>query len=340
VHALAAHLEVPARFLAANRLRAETARLLSPSAAAHAATGTWGVAEGAALAAVGADGALVVGKRVAGRCTVALARAPAPVDPADVGQARGRLAIVGLGPGGPAWRTAEAERLLAEASDLVGYSLYLDLAGPLPGQVRHDYPIGSEEERCVAALDLAATGQSVALLGSGDAGIYGLATLVFELLGRSQERVGWQRVEIVVSPGVSALQLAAARVGAPLNHDFCAISLSDLLTPWAAIERRLVAAAEGDFVVALYNPVSSRRREALPQARAILLRNRPPETPVVIARNLGRAGETVVPITLAELEPASVDMLSLVLVGSTATRRTPRLHGPDWIYTPRGYRLG
>jgi cobalt-precorrin 5A hydrolase/precorrin-3B C17-methyltransferase len=229
--------------------------------------------------------------------------------------------------------------LLDEAEDLVGYDLYLDLARPLPGQVRHGFPIGAEQERCRYALDLAAEGQSVALVCSGDPGIYALAALVLELLDR-EPKPEWHRVELVVSPGVSALQAAAARLGAPLGHDFCAVSLSDLLTPWSVIERRLEAAAAADFVLALYNPASQRRREGLVRARAILLRHRPAGTPVIVARNLGREDEAVWLTSLEAFEPASVDMLSLVMVGASTSRRVPRLHGGEWVYTPRGYPIG
>jgi len=339
VHALAASLDVPARFFPAERLLAETPRLTARSEAAFRATGCWGVAEGAALAAAGAEGRLLVGKRVGKRCTAALALSPAVIDPATVGRPRGRLVVVGLGPGDAAWRTREAQRLLDEADDLVGYDLYLDLARPLPGQARHGFPIGAEQERSRFALDLAAEGRSVALVCSGDPGIYALATLVLELLDR-EPRAEWQRVELVVSPGVSALQAAAARLGAPLGHDFCAISLSDLLTPWSVIERRLAAAAAADFVLALYNPASQRRREGLVRAHDILLRHRPPGTPVIVARNLGREDEAVRLTSLEAFEPASVDMLSLVLVGASTSRRVPRLHGGDLVYTPRGYPVG
>ena len=176
----------------------------------------------------------------------------------------------------------------------------------------------------------------MALVSSGDAGIYAMASLVFELIERQRD-ADWQRVEIVGLPGVSAMQAAAARVGAPLGHDFCAISLSDLLTPWPVIAARLEAAAAGDFVVALYNPVSQRRSHQLGAARDILLGRRPPETPVVVARNLGRPGEAVSLTTLAALDPATVDMLSLVLIGSSATRVVARPDGGAWVYTPRGY---
>jgi cobalt-precorrin 5A hydrolase / precorrin-3B C17-methyltransferase len=178
----------------------------------------------------------------------------------------------------------------------------------------------------------------VALVCSGDPGIYALATLVLELLDKAEDDA-WSRVELVVCPGVSALQAAAALAGAPLGHDFCAISLSDLLTPMEVIERRVRAAAESDLVVALFNPVSARRREALVRARDILLERRSDDTSVVIARNVGRPEEQVRLVDLAELTPDLCDMLTIVLVGSSATRRTPRLHGPDWVYTPRGYEV-
>lgn len=338
IHALARDLGVPARFLTAERLLDETPRLTTPSNATYRATGCWGVAEGAALAAAGPDGRLLVPKRVDGRCTCALALAPEVLDPEQVGRARGRLAVVGLGPGEAPWRTLEAQRLLDEAEELVGYDLYLDLAGSLPGQVLHRSPIGAERERCRLALERAAGGRRVALVCSGDPGIYALATLVLELVER-ERRPDWERVELVVSPGVSAMQTAAARFGAPLGHDFCAISLSDLLTPRATIEARLEAAAAADFVLALYNPASERRRALLPLARDILLRHRPADTPVIVARNLGRRDETSRLVSLAELDPAEIDMLSLVLVGSSSTRRLRRLHGEDWVYTPRGYPL-
>jgi cobalt-precorrin 5A hydrolase/precorrin-3B C17-methyltransferase len=279
----------------------------------------------------------VLPKRRSRRATVAIARSPRLIDPATLGRARGRLAIVGIGPGDDGGRTAAAEAALRQAEDVVGYRLYLELLGRLgAGRRLHPYALGQEEARVAAALDLAASGRSVALVSSGDAGIYAMASLVFELIER-RGNPDWQRLEIVGLPGVSAMQAAAARVGAPLGHDFCAISLSDLLTPWPAIAARLQAAAEGDFVVALYNPVSQRRRTQLGAARDILLARRPPETPVVIARSLGRPGEQVVLTTLAALDPATIDMLSLVLIGSSATRVVARPDGGAWVYTPRGY---
>ena len=339
VHALAAELGVPARFFPAERLLEETSRLANPSELVFRETGCWGVAEGAALAAVGGAGRLVAPKRRGERVTCAVALAQHHLEPGTIGRPQGTLAVVGLGPGGPAWRTAEAQRLLAEAEELVGYGLYLDLIGPAArGKARHEFPLGAEVERCRFALERAAEGRAVALVCSGDPGIYALATLVFELLEGATDPA-WARVAITVSPGVSALQAAAAAAGAPLGHDFCAISLSDLLTPVEAIERRVRAAAGGDFVVAFYNPVSARRRELLGRARDILLEHRPASTPVVLGRNLGRPDATTRLVALAELDADQCDMLTVVLVGSSATRRVPRLHGDDWLHTPRGYRL-
>jgi cobalt-precorrin 5A hydrolase/precorrin-3B C17-methyltransferase len=225
IHALAAELGVPARFLPVSRLLAETERLTERSAAVFRATGCWGVAEGAALAAAGPDGVLVVPKHKSRRATCAVARAADPIAADAIGRQRGRLAVIGIGPGDPAWRTPEASAALAHASDVVGYGLYLDLLGrAIAGKNRYMSALGEEEARVRQAFDLAAEGRSVALVSSGDAGIYGLAALAFELLDRAA-KPEWRAVELVVCPGLSALQAAAARAGAPLGHDFCAVSL-------------------------------------------------------------------------------------------------------------------
>ncbi|MGH6932084.1 MAG: precorrin-3B C(17)-methyltransferase [Dongiaceae bacterium] len=337
IHAVAGELGVAARFFDAAELLAETPRLSERSEIVFRETGCWGVAEGAALAAAGPDASLIVSKQRSARATCAIARGASLIDAGAIGRARGRLAIVGIGPGHDAGRTIEAESAIRAASDLVGYRLYLDLLGELAaGKRRHDFALGEEVQRVARALELAAEGRHVALISSGDAGIYAMASLVFELIDR-QGNADWQRIEIVSYPGVSAMQSAAARLGAPLGHDFCAISLSDLLTPWTAIEQRVRAAAAGDFVVAFYNPVSQRRRSQLAAARDILLQSRPGTTPVAIARNLGRDGESVAITTLSELDPAKVDMLSIVLVGNNATRLVARPDGGAWLYTPRGY---
>jgi len=243
-----------------------------------------------------------------------------------------RLYIVGTGPGAAEHLSPAARVALESCTDLVGYGLYTDLLGDIStGKNLHTSPLGQETERARLALELAASGRCVGLVSSGDAGIYAMATLVFELLDR-EAKAAWQCVEITLVPGITAAQAAASRVGAPLAHDFCAISLSDLLTPWETIEKRLTAAAEADFVLALYNPISSKRRWQLPRALQILSQHRAPQTPVVIARNVTRADESILVTSLAEVDAENVDMLSVVLIGNRETRCV----GP-WVYTPRGY---
>ncbi|MEE8394329.1 MAG: precorrin-3B C(17)-methyltransferase, partial [Rhodospirillales bacterium] len=336
VHALAARLGVPARFFDAKELEAMKDRLANPSSQVFKAVGCHGVAEGAALAAAGPDGELIVPKKTSKRATSAIARSRCDIDCSNTGRMRGKLTVVGIGPGSSEWRTPEAARTLSEATDVVGYGLYMDLIADLvEGKALHESKMTQEEKRARKALELAAQGRNVALVSSGDAGIYALASLVFELLDR-EDRAEWNRLEVSINPGISALQAAAARAGAPMGHDFCAISLSDLLTPFEEIERRLRAAAESDFVIALYNPVSKRRRTQLAAACEILLKSRPADTPVVIARNLGRDGESVKFIPLGELTPDHADMRTIILIGSSRTRLIER-GGRGWVYTPRGY---
>lgn len=337
--ALAADFGVPLRVFDASTLEAETGRLENPSDVVFAEVGTHGVSEAAALAQVG-DGRLRLPKRKSANATCALSVKDAPFTQMK-GRARGRLSIVGIGPGQASWRTPEVSKLVAEAEELVGYGLYIDLLGPLAvGKERSDFPLGGEEDRCRYALEQAGTGKTVALVCSGDAGIYAMGALVFELMDRAPDQMGVtdaaRRVDVVCSPGVSALQGAAARAGAPLGHDFCAISLSDLLTPRADILKRLKAAAEGDFVIAFYNPVSKRRRTLLAEARDILLHHRPAETPVMLASSLGRPEENVRYRRLDELNVDEVDMLTVVLVGSSHSRLAALGEGPR-MYTPRGY---
>ncbi len=332
VHALGAHLGRPVRFFDAARLEEETPRLATPSDVVFREVGCHGVSEGAALAAAGPDAALIVPKRKSKRATCAIAGAPALINVASTGTARGQLALVGIGPGADYWRTPEADAAIRNAEVIVGYGLYIDLLGPLAaGKERHDFALGEEEKRAAYALDLAAEGKSVVLVSSGDIGIYAMATLVYELLDKAG-RKDWERLHVWVTPGISALQACAARIGAPLGHDFCTISLSDLLTPWEAIQQRVKAAAEGDFVISFYNPVSMRRRTQLAYARDVLLQHRPPETPVILGRSLGREEETITVTTLKDLSVDQVDMLTLVMVGSSETR----FNGKH-VYTPRGY---
>ena len=337
---LAALLGAPLRLFSAAELEAETPRLATPSGVVFAEVGCHGVSEAAALAQAGSEGTLWVQKRKTANATVALGLSPEPTATLN-GTPRGRLSVVGIGPGQAAWRTPEVSRLVADAQELVGYGLYIDLLGPLAvGKARSDFPLGGEEARCRYALEQAGLGKNVALVCSGDAGIYAMGALVFELLDRGPDQLGVsdaaRRVEVVCSPGVSALQGAAARAGAPLGHDFCTISLSDLLTPRDDILRRLKAAAEGDFVIAFYNPVSKTRRTLLAEARDILLQHRPEDTPVLLASSLGRPEEHICYRRLADLQVDEVDMLTVVLVGSSNSRLAQLGEGPR-MFTPRGY---
>jgi cobalt-precorrin 5A hydrolase/precorrin-3B C17-methyltransferase len=322
-------------FFSAERLGAEEARLITPSVLVAKEIGVAGVAEAAALALAGPEGRLIVPKVKGQRTTLAIAEAPDNWDFAGHGGRRqGHLAVVGIGPGSHDMLTPAAEHALWQAEDWVGYSLYLDLVDGLrqKHQARHDFPLGDEEKRVRRAIELASRGRNVALVCSGDAGIYAMASLAYELIEREPSRIA---VEVV--PGISAFQMASARAGALIGHDFCCISLSDLLTPWEAIERRVAAAAAGDFVVAFYNPRSRKRLDQLARAMAILARHRPPATPVVIAGSLGRPEEKVRIVPLAEFNPEDVDMLTLVMVGASQSRSFTRGDGRTSAYTPRGY---
>lgn len=335
--ALAHSFGVPLRLFSASDLEAEAGRLETPSDVVFAEVGCHGVAEGAALALGGAGAMLRAPKVKSARATCAVVVADAPVVEL-CGRARGRLSVVGIGPGKADWRTPQASRMIAEADELVGYGLYIDLLGPLAaGKARRDFELGGEAARCRYALEQAGRGHRVALICSGDAGIYAMAALVFELLDRGAGLSdAAQRIEVVCAPGVSALQGAAALAGAPLGHDFCAISLSDLLTPREEIVKRVRAAAVGDFVIAFYNPVSKRRRTLLAEARDILLEHRGADTPVMLATSLGRPGEHIRYRRLADLDVDEVDMLTVVLVGSTQSKLVARGDGAR-MYTPRGY---
>ena len=305
----------------------------NPSEVVLKEMGTASVAEAAALLAAGEQGRLIQPKQISrpatgekGAVTVAIAEAATPYAPE-----RGELHLVGSGPGDLSLLSGDAKAALSRCCAWVGYSLYLDLLEPLrrSDQARFDGQLTREWDRCAEALRLAQQGAKVALISSGDSGIYGMAGLALELLLQQPEQ---DRPSFSVHPGISAFQLAAARAGAPLMHDFCCVSLSDRLTPWTVIEKRLEGAAAGDFVLALYNPRSKGRDWQLGHAKEILLKHRPPTTPVMLARQLGRAEESRQLTCLERLKPEAVDMLTLVLIGNSSSRAED-----DWMVTPRGY---
>ncbi len=246
---------------------------------------------------------------------------------------RGSLRIVGIGPGSEAWITPEASSLISRATDLIGYAPYLDRLPLTPGQVRHQSGNGEELERARHALRLAGEGRDVALISGGDPGIFAMAAAVFEAI--DEDEACWRDIDIAVSPGISAMQAAAARIGAPLGHDFCAISLSDNLKPWPLVEKRLAAAASADFVIALYNPASAARPHHIHEAFALLRGLKPASTPVVLARAVGRADERILVESLESADPGFADMSTLVIVGSSESRIVPRNGSVPFVYTPR-----
>jgi cobalt-precorrin 5A hydrolase/precorrin-3B C17-methyltransferase len=268
---------------------------------------------------------------------ITISIAPEIINPENIGQARGKLAIIGTGPGASKWMSPEVKEILDHATDLVGYKTYINLIGALAdGKNIHESDNREEETRAKMALDLAASGKYVAVVSSGDPGIYAMATAVFEVIDKYNQPE-WHTIDIQVAPGISAMQATAAAIGAPLGHDFCVISLSDILKPWEIIAQRIQKAAEGDFAIAFYNPVSQERNWQLAEAKNILLQYRKPDTPVILGWNIGRPGQTVKVINLQNLEPVDADMRTLIIVGSSQTRRIENIDKDVRVYTPRHY---
>jgi precorrin-3B C17-methyltransferase len=246
----------------------------------------------------------------------------------------GRIAIVGLGPGPARWMTPEAGAEIDAASDVVGYAPYVERLALRPDQHAHRSDNRVELDRARLALTLATQGRAVAVVSGGDPGVFAMAAAIFEAI---EERAEWRALEVAVAPGVSAMHAAAARLGAPLGHDFCAISLSDNLKPWAIVERRLKAAAEGDFVIALYNPASKARPTRIAEAFDLMRGLKSAATPVAFARAVGRADETLTLTTLGDADLTLVDMATVVIVGSSETRFIAREGARPWMLTPRCY---
>lgn len=260
----------------------------------------------------------------------------APLDIASIGRPMGHLSIVGLGPGDSQCLTGEALAALEAASDIVGYETYVNLVPESIGpKTRHISGNRVELDRSREALDLAIQGRNVAVVSSGDPGIFAMAAAVMEAIEAEPGR--WTGLTIGVVPGVSAMQVAASRLGAPLGHDFCAISLSDIRKPWDVIEQRLDAAAKSGLVIALYNPASKTRRDQIEMARDIILRHRGPETPVILGHSLGRPGEETRIIELGSLESAMVDMRTILIIGSSRSRTFRGPGGRQFAYAPRSH---
>ncbi|MDN7544934.1 precorrin-3B C(17)-methyltransferase [Burkholderia cenocepacia] len=269
---------------------------------------------------------------------LACAVASQPVDPATLGRARGRLTVLGLGPGAAAWLTPAARAALADATDILGYTTYVNMAGSFRADQRvHGTDNREEMQRARHAFELAAEGRRVAVVSSGDPGVFAMAAAVLEALDEARDPQ-WAAVDLRVEPGISASLATAAQAGAPLGHDFCAISLSDNLKPWDVIETRLQHAAQADLVMAFYNPISRARPWQLDRALDIVRAHRAADTVVVLGRDIGRPGATLATTTLGALRSDQVDMRTMVIVGSSTTRRFAIGNAREWVYTPRWYR--
>lgn len=268
---------------------------------------------------------------------LAIAVAPEPIDPQRLGRARGRLAVIGLGPGAAELMVPAVKAELARANDVLGYETYVRMAGPFrDDQILHCTDNREEMQRARHAFELAAQGRSVVVVSSGDPGVFAMAAAVLEALHGSDDPA-WHRVDLEILPGVSASLATAAQAGAPLGHDFCVMSLSDNLKPWTTIEQRLDLACQADLVLAFYNPISRSRPWQLGRALEIVRKHREGQTPVVLGRDIGRPGQTLKVVSLDELLPDMVDMRTMVLVGSSTTCTFARAAGGSWVYTPRWY---
>ncbi|MGU3347941.1 precorrin-3B C(17)-methyltransferase [Pseudomonas sp. HMWF006] len=281
--------------------------------------------------------AAVPGTAVVTANGLAIAVAEQPLQVSSIGRPRGRLAVIGLGPGAAELMVPAVKAELARATDVLGYETYVRMAGPFrDDQVQHCTDNREEMQRARHAFRLAAAGRSVIVVSSGDPGVFAMAAAVLEALHESSDPA-WHSVDLEILPGVSASLATAAQAGAPLGHDFCVMSLSDNLKPWSIIEKRLDLAAEADLALAFYNPISRARPWQLGRALEIVARHRVPQTPVVLGRDIGRPGQTLRTTTLGELTPDQVDMRTMVLIGSSTTCTFARADGKTWVYTPRWY---
>jgi cobalt-precorrin 5A hydrolase/precorrin-3B C17-methyltransferase len=269
--------------------------------------------------------------------SIAFGVATTPIDTHQVGRARGRLSVVGLGPGSAGLMAPDARAALDEASDVLGYETYVKMAGPFhAGQRLHCSDNREELQRARHAFELASEGRRVVVVSSGDPGVFAMAAAVFEALDASDD-ASWRAIDLRIVPGISAAMATAAKAGAPLGHDFCMLSLSDNLKPWSVIEKRLEHAAAADLVMAFYNPISRARPWQLDRALEIVRCQRSADTRVVLGRDIGRPGESLTTTTLGELQSTQVDMRTMVIIGSSTTRGIAGGPHGEWIYTPRWY---
>ncbi|WP_433575184.1 precorrin-2 C(20)-methyltransferase [Nocardia brasiliensis] len=313
----------------------ETAQVTSSARASHAASSArepYPLAGATTERALDTTGAAVGEHVTVARHEPGTTAAAVPAIGTAGATAGGHLTVVGLGPGAAAWTTSEVLEALSDATDLVGYTTYLNRVPVRPGQRRHASDNRVESERAAMALDLARRGARVVVVSSGDPGVFAMAAAVLEEAGDPQ----WAGVPVRVLPGLTAANAVASRVGAPLGHDYAMISLSDRLKPWEVVAQRLSAVAAADMAIAVYNPASSQRTWQVGAMRELLLEHRKPDTPVVLGRDVGGPAESVRVVALGELDPADVDMRTLLIIGASTTVATETDHGVR-VYTSRRY---
>ena len=343
IHQIANELNLKARFFTPNQLEEQICRLKNPSELVFQELGCHGVCEGSCLARAGVDGILVLPKTKSPFATVAIARIG--THKIQKGNPRGKLSVVGIGPGDKLMQSPEVSLAISKAEVLTGYRGYLNQLEPhLTHQIVEAFDLGQEEERCRFALETAGEGKNVVLICSGDSGIYAMNSLILELLEDNSGVSDFaKKIEVNFLPGISAFQAVAAKSGGLIGHDFCAISLSNLLTEDEIIINRIRSAAQGDFVISFYNPASKQRKKLFTKAISIILEYRSPKTPVVIAESVSRADESIEIKPLGEVHVSDVNMFTTVLIGNSQSRSFKTqslLNGVDgsWVFSPRGYK--
>ena len=326
----------PIIYFNSNDLESVCDKISSPSEYVYETVGAHGVAEAAALLAAGKDSKLIVKKQKITEATCSVAYSPKIKDYSS-SKGNGVLSIIGLGPGDEGWRTFEVQNILKNATHLVGFSGYLNQIKKEKNKKYFPYEIGEEEDRAKKAIELAKDGRSVALVCSGDPGIYAMGSVVYELIDKGGAEL--KNINVNISPGISAFQAASSRVGAPFGNDFCIISLSNLLTPEKVIMNRLDSALKADFVIGIYNPSSIKRKNFFNIALDKIKMVRSQDTPIVIAKDVGRKNEKIDCVRLRDIDSNKIDMFTMLIVGSRSTKVYQKDDFTKRMYTPRGYNL-
>ncbi|MFQ3361060.1 MAG: precorrin-3B C(17)-methyltransferase [Alphaproteobacteria bacterium] len=337
INQLAKFYNLPIVYYTKDDLNKVLSKIEKPSQEVFDAVGCYSVSEASSILAAGDNSNLIVNKQKYNGTTCAIAISKNIILNSNNKLAKGKLSIIGLGPGASSWRSIEANHLLEQATDIVGFDGYIKLLDYDKNKKYHSFEIGQEEERAMKSIELASSDKNVALVCSGDPGIYAMASIVFEMIEFGPDI--WKNIEIITSPGISAVQAAAARVGAPIGNDFCTISLSDLMTTQQVILDRVKAAAKADFIIALYNPSSKLRKTLIKKVVNIIRDYRKKETPIVIARSVGRKDEKIEFTTINDIETDTIDMMTLLIIGSTKTRSYFNSLNEQKVYTPRGYNV-